>query len=97
MHLVNEAVNNKVDVFVFTSSIAVYGTNQASVSYRSLGPRLRQQCGLYCSFSQCNANRSAPSRSFSVRLFVCVFATCGTAARTGVYAEAVVASTIVRQ
>jgi hypothetical protein len=29
MHLVNEAVNNKVDVFVFTSSIAVYGTNQA--------------------------------------------------------------------
>ncbi len=32
MHLVNEAVNNKVDVFVFTSSIAVYGTNQASVS-----------------------------------------------------------------
>jgi hypothetical protein len=77
MHLVNEAVNNKVDVFVFTSSIAVYGTNQAILS---LSRPLWRYCGPGRSRT---AMRIAVHRRVPFR-FVCLFAwvrpVCGTAA-----------------
>ena len=70
MHLVNEAVNNKVDVFVFTSSIAVYGTNQAILS---LSRPLWQQCNADYTVRSRTAMRIAVHRRVPFR-FVCLFA-----------------------
>jgi nucleoside-diphosphate-sugar epimerase len=65
MHLVNEAVNNKVDVFVFTSSIAVYGTNQAqppAPAYTHLAATQRHACTTAATpFATCSV-RQAPAR-----------------------------------
>jgi UDP-glucose 4-epimerase len=93
MHLVNEAVNNKVDVFVFTSSIAVYGTNQAILSLSQSA----HGCGSNADYTvrSRTAMRIAVHRRVPFR-FVCLRGCDLWHCRTGVNAEAVVASTIVR-
>ena len=75
MHLVNEAVNNKVDVFVFTSSIAVYGTNQALPSL--VGPAASEPVLAI----QCASQRNAAFLFGSfVCCVVCVCDLCATSA-----------------
>ncbi len=69
MHLVNEAVNNKVDVFVFTSSIAVYGTNQAVLSLTRPTAAAAMRTILFVLALQCESQCTA---AFLFGSFVCV-------------------------